>query len=76
MSAKKIWAIIISVLLIAGIVGFAVYEINFATKAGEISQSDAQAFVNKAFDDMALTKSTKLIADNNNITVDKVFDCS
>lgn len=73
MSAKKILAIVISVLLVAGIVGFCVYEINYATKAEEISQSEAQDFINKSFDDMAISKSAKLIAEKNYITVNKMY---
>lgn len=85
MSAKKIWTLILSLVIAAGLICWAVYEINSGTKADEISVADAESFVNDAFDKMAIADPVKLIADKNNIKVnsvsygdekDIILDCS
>jgi len=85
MSAKRIWAVIIAVVLLAGLVFLAVHEINAGTKADEISAQEAESFVNDALDKLAIATPVKLIAERNQITVndisygeekDIILDCS
>lgn len=72
MSVKKILSIIISVVILFGAGIFLVLNIKGGTKADEISLSQAEEFVNKAFDDMAVTNTLKKIAENNHIKVNKI----
>ena len=48
MSAKKILAIVISLVLVAGLVFYVVNDINSGRKAKEICASDAEVIVNEA----------------------------
>ena len=72
MSSKKIWALVISVLLIVGLIGWGVYSINSGAKAKPITTTEAEEFLNSSFDNMALSKPMKLIAEKNKITVKSV----
>lgn len=72
MKTKKIWALIIVFIIIAGAVGFSIYEINVGSKASEISVEDAEKLVNEYMDSAAITKPMKFIAENNNIKVEKL----
>ena len=85
MFSKRLWAIIIALLLVGGIVGGLIYAINDGTVAKEISLDKAQDLVNTQFDEMAITSSMKLVADSNNINVNNmelgdekniILDCS
>ena len=69
MKSKKLLALIIVFLIIAGVAGFSVYEITVGSKAGKISASDAEKLINSYMDSSAVTKPMKLIAEKNNIKV-------
>lgn len=72
MSVRKIWSIIISVLIFIGICFFVFSNIQNGTKATEISITEAEEFVNSAFDDMAVTNTLKKIAEENYIKVNEI----
>ena len=72
MSVKKILSVIISVLILIGACIFVASSIKGGTTAREISLSEAEEFVNKAFDDMAITNSMKNIAERNYIKVNDI----
>lgn len=66
---KKIWAIILSVVIVLGIVISGVFMLNASTKASEITIEEAESFVNNALDEIAVSKPSKLIAEMNKIKV-------
>lgn len=72
MKSKKLLALIIVFLIIAGVAGFSVYEITVGSKAGKISASDAEKLINSYMDSSAVTKPMKLIAEKNNIKVENL----
>ncbi len=72
MSAKKIWAIVISLVVVVGLVGFLVFQINNSTKADEITVTEAEKILNTSFDAMATTDASKEIASNNYIKVNEI----
>ena len=85
MSNKRIWIVAVTVVIVLAIAGVIAYQIGASTKAGEISVAEAEEFINKEFDKMAVTETTRLIAEKNTLTVnsisygsekDIILDCS
>lgn len=72
MTAKKIWAIVITVVILVGIIFGAKLYLADKTKADEISAKDAEALVNNEFDKIAATPIMKYVAQKNSITVDNI----
>lgn len=72
MPSKKIWAVIISVLIVVGAVGWVVYEFKSGTEATKISAEKAEVLVNDAFDAMAVSDVAKDIARQNSIKVNSL----
>lgn len=72
MSAKKIWATVISVLILVGLVATTLYVINTKTTAKHLSTLETEEFLNSVFDNMAISSSTKKIAEKNHISVNEV----
>ena len=72
MTKKKICGITAAaVLIIAAAIGFFL-EIRSETVAKKITPEEAQTIVNDGFDNVAVTKSLKYIADKNSITVNNM----
>lgn len=85
MKAKKLWALIISVIITAVLISGAIFYINSSIKANEISLARAESFVNEEYDKLATTQALKLVASKNKIKVnnitygdkkDIILDCS
>lgn len=72
MNKKRLISIAACILLICAAVGWVTYEIRSNTKASEITVQEAEKLVNDQFDEIAITKTTKYIADNNNISVKEI----
>lgn len=75
MSAKKIWAIVISALVVVGLVICATVILNHQSTARELSIAEAEQFLNESFDKMTLiqrAKVTPYIAENNTIVVNSI----
>jgi len=69
MSIKKVWAIILSVVIVLGCVISGLFMLNSSTKAAEISIDEAESYVNRALDEIAISRPAKLIAEMNRIKV-------
>lgn len=69
MNKKRLISVIVTVLVVCAAIGWCVYEINSGTHASEISIERAQELVNKQFDDIAVSKASVYIAEQNEITV-------
>lgn len=72
MKKKKLISVIVWILILCAAVGWCVYEIKNSTHASEITVEDAEKLVNKQFDEIAVSKATKHIAENNSISVKSV----
>lgn len=72
MNKKKVISVIACILVLCAVVGWCIFEINAGIHATEISAFKAQELVNKQFDKIAVSKATKLIAEENNITVNDI----
>ena len=72
MNKKKLISIIVWVLVLCAAIGWCVYEIRTGTQASEITVEDAQQLLNKQFDEIAVSKAAKYIAENNSISVKSV----
>ena len=72
MNKKKVISLVICLCVVCAFIGWCVYEIQTETQASEISVADAESLLNEQFDKIAVTKATKLIAKENQITVNKV----
>jgi His/Glu/Gln/Arg/opine family amino acid ABC transporter permease subunit len=72
MKSKKIWAVVVAIVIaVAAIAGISIY-INSSMTASEISLADAESFVNSEYDALATTKALKLVASKNKIKVNKI----
>lgn len=69
MNKKRVISIVAIILIVCAAVGWCVYEINSSTHASEITVDEAQEIVNKQFDEIAISKATKYVADKNKISV-------
>lgn len=72
MNKKKWISVIVWILILCAAVGWCAYEINKGTNASEITVDEAEKFVNEQFDEIAISKATKHIADRNSIKVNSV----
>lgn len=75
MSAKKIWAIVLSALIVFGLVAFGFMYMTSDTEARQMTIEEAETFLNESFDNMTALKRAKItpfIAKNNNITVNNI----
>ena len=72
MKSKKIWAVVVAIVIaVAAIAGISVY-INSSMTASEISLADAESFVNEEYDKLATTAALKYVASQNKIKVNEI----
>lgn len=69
MTKKRILAIVIAAVILLGAAAGVIISIKNSTTASSVSVEEAEAMVNKDFDDMAVTEPLKAIADANSIKV-------
>lgn len=73
MKTKKLWAVIISVIILAALIIGGKYFLTGEIRAVQISVDEAQSIVNSEFDKMASTPVMKYIAKENYITVNEMY---
>ncbi|MBE6606833.1 MAG: hypothetical protein E7635_07350, partial [Ruminococcaceae bacterium] len=72
MSKKKILWLVATAAIVIALSLCLIWQINSSTKAAELTQNEAEIFVNEEFDKIASTKLTTFIAQQNEITVNKI----
>ena len=72
MSAKKVWAIVIGVVIVLSAVLVGMYSNISPSSAGEMSAREAQEFINKELDSIAIAEPAKIIAQKNNVQVNSI----
>ena len=72
MSAKKVWAIVIGVVIVLSAVLVGMYSNISPSSAGEMSAREAQKFINKELDSIAIAEPAKIIAQKNNVQVNSI----
>mgnify|MGYP004663862077 CR=1 FL=1 len=72
MNKKRIISAAVIILILCAAVGWCVYEINSSIHASEISLDEAEKIVNEQFDKIAISKSSKYIAEENSISVNDI----
>ena len=72
MKSKKIWALLVALIMTAVVIFGLAFYINSSMKADEISISDAEKIVNAQYDKLAQTKALKYVASNNTIKVNGI----